>query len=238
MLKIAVCDDDIKITETIESYIARLCAKLSFQYELYRFDDGQKLVENYPKNLDICFLDVQMEKLDGISAAREIRKEDEKVILVFMSNYAKYALDGFSVHAYQYLLKPVEYVSFEQEMENVFIRCEKSHFNHLFIKNDDGLFDIDERDILYIETYVSKNSLIHTRKGNIVAYASLKELQERLNNDRLFKRCHNSYIISLSFISSIQKEYIVLNNNENIPLSRHRRKEMLDAYMIYMGELL
>ncbi len=239
MLKIFICDDNHENLNTLQSYIQRLSQECGVATNISAFDNGYDLLDAYTNDVDICFLDIQMNGITGIDVARKIREVDERVTLVFMTNYAQYALEGFSVHAYQYLLKPIDYFSFSKELKSIFITNNKNNEYVLDVKNDNGIYRIAMMDIQYIETTSQKNCLIHTSdKKTYTVYSSLKSLLPELKPENVFFRCHNSYVVNFQYVSSIQKDEIILKNGEMIPVSRHRKKELLQAYMDYVGGLI
>ena len=115
-LNIALCDDDVKIISQVEDYITKICQNRAVSAEFYRYTDGAALLDNYPKELDILFLDIELPFVNGVDAAKEIRKRDSHVIVVFMSSFEKYAIRGYEVGAWRYLLKPITWEHFQKEL--------------------------------------------------------------------------------------------------------------------------
>ena len=70
-MKIVICDDDQSSIDTIRAYIHKLCADLSIAYDTEIFYDGREMVEHWLQHTDFCFVDVQMEMMDGISACKK-----------------------------------------------------------------------------------------------------------------------------------------------------------------------
>ncbi|MBD7910632.1 MULTISPECIES: LytTR family DNA-binding domain-containing protein [Clostridium] len=103
-------------------------------------------------------------------------------------------------------------------------------------KTDKGIYKIYLEDIIYIETY-KRNTLIHTKKENILSYKTMKYHLKILNNS--FYRCHESYIVNFKYISKIIKLDITLKNNEILPLSKNRKIGFLEALLnFYRSQLL
>ena len=85
--------------------------------ELNIFTDGKQIVFDYEPVYDIILMDIEMPGLDGMSAAEKIRETDRDVIIIFITNMAQYAIKGYQVRARSYILKPVNYYSFEMELK-------------------------------------------------------------------------------------------------------------------------
>lgn len=238
MLRIAVCDDDEQARELVKSYVQRLATEEHIPAFVLTFEGGSGLLSHYPEKLDLLFLDVQMPGINGIETAKELRRLDREVTLIFMTNFAQYAIEGYSVQAYQYLLKPVSYARFQKELRDIFLQRSRLKGENFSIKNDQGVFQISVKRILYVETAESKNVLIHLEEGTVTAYLSLRQIQEELNRFGCFYRCHNSYLVNFDFIRAIQRDCVLLTDGKQLPVSRYRRKEMVKQYMEYVGGLL
>ena len=75
-----------------------------------------ELLDDYRPVYDVLFLDVEMKHLDGMETARRVRELDKDVIIVFITNMAQYAIGGYAVGALDYVLKPVPYFAFSQQL--------------------------------------------------------------------------------------------------------------------------
>lgn len=112
MVSIAIVDDDTEDILTLERHIARYFAEKGGEYGIASFYDGSELMRDYAPKYDIVFLDIDMEKLNGMAAAKRIRDTDEHTAIVFVTRMAKYAIKGYEVSALDFIVKPVEYGSF------------------------------------------------------------------------------------------------------------------------------
>ena len=238
MIRIAICDDNAQTCALLHGYARRLAEEEGFPISIQTFTGGDELLRRYPERLDLLILDVQMPGINGIETARELRCFDREVTLVFMTNFAQYAIDGYSVQAYQYLLKPVAYSRFRKELAPILRQKIRQKGEGFCIKNDQGVFHVSVRQILYVETTVSKNVLVHLEGETITAYMSLRQAETELGSSGCFYRCHNSYLVNFNYVRSIQKDDVILSNGKRIPVSRQRRKEMVDRFMDYVGGLL
>lgn len=115
MFRIAVVEDDAEYIERITRYIERFAQENHLDIQTAAFRDGMEIVMNYHHGWDIIFLDIEMPNLDGFSAAKEIRARDSTVLLIFITNIARYAIHGYEVEALDFILKPVSYEQFYNE---------------------------------------------------------------------------------------------------------------------------
>jgi DNA-binding LytR/AlgR family response regulator len=135
MVQVAIVEDDFITQKLLREYLHRYGAKHKEAFEIFTFYDGQEIVENYQPKFDIILLDVKMEKMDGFSAAKHIRTVDNDVILIFITNMGQYAIKGYEVDALSYLLKPVSYFAFSQELKRSLKRIAKRKINYFPFAN-------------------------------------------------------------------------------------------------------
>ena len=107
MLQIAICDDDPEMRRQLYQYTLRLTHKQADQVRIVTFSRGEELLANMPKGLDILLLDIDLGDENGVEVARRIRQENEDVNIVFITNLPQYAVQGYKVRAFGYLLKPL-----------------------------------------------------------------------------------------------------------------------------------
>ena len=108
MLNIAVVDDERENRERLCGFINRYAQENNLPLVVTDFADGAQIAEPYQGGFDIIFLDIEMPMLGGMTAAERIRAVDPDVVLVFVTNLAQYAIRGYEVEAFDFVLKPVE----------------------------------------------------------------------------------------------------------------------------------
>ena len=227
-----ICDDDPASLEQMNGYLRKLCRQYGAEVNSIFCTDGDMLLNRYQEKTDLLFLDVEMPLLDGIRAAEQIREKDEKVIIVFMSRFEKYAVKGYYAGAWRYLLKPVSWEDFSREMEKPVQKLLKEKDRILSVKNDRGMYAIPVDNIYYLEVNTKKNVDIHLEEEVIEAYKTLASIEIQLPEENFF-RCHNSFLVNLDHIAKAENGFIYLRNGERAELSRRRRKEFLEKYMDY-----
>jgi len=112
-MRIAICDDEKEIRNSIERYVCLIYKDV----DIILFDNGKSVLD-YPEQIDILFLDIQMKEMDGMETARELRKAGNNVIIIFVTAVEEYVFQAFDVGAFHYLLKPIEQVKFFDVLKN------------------------------------------------------------------------------------------------------------------------
>ena len=116
-IRIGVVEDDPASCQLVLDYLNRYQSETGEQFTVSVFDDGARIVEKYSPVYDILLLDIEMKEMDGMEAARRIRERDDKVVIIFITAAPQYAISGYEVRALSYLLKPLPWFAFSQELK-------------------------------------------------------------------------------------------------------------------------
>jgi DNA-binding LytR/AlgR family response regulator len=178
------------------------------------------------KIFDILLLDIEMRGQNGVELAKEIRKSDEKIIIVFITGFMDYMSEGYDVSALHYLIKPVK----GDKLFEVLGKAKKnlSQKNRSLVVTLDGeTHRIPLYKINYLEVWHNYTT-IHADVEYTVK-KTLGELEKEL--DDYFFRAGRSHIVNLKYIQKSTRKEIHLTNGAVIPLSRGLY-EMLNRAMI------
>lgn len=175
-----------------------------------------------------------MKPLNGIETARLIRKYDSEVPILIVTRTVEYAMDGYQVNAYRYILKPVDKAYFLQEVRTILTSIARLQNKYFSFTNEKGLFKIKTTDIYYFESNMRTLSVCHLG-GKTTFTGKISEVEESLSEQSFF-RIHKSYVVNLKHIRNIFKDTVTLENGEELPLSRHRSKELRQQFLSYMKE--
>ena len=137
MIRIAMVEDEAAVREQLMGYVQRYTRQYGTEFSVTEFADGVDILENYRPVYDIVFLDVEMKHLDGMETARRVRELDKDVIIVFITNMAQYAIGGYAVGALDYVLKPVPYFAFSQQLQKALGQLKKREQHYLAVAVDD-----------------------------------------------------------------------------------------------------
>ena len=225
MIRCIAIDDEPLALKQLSGYIE----KTPFLVLAGAFDSALKAIDILKdENIDLIFADINMPDLSGMDFVKSL---DDPPMIVFVTAYSEYALEGFRVDAIDYLLKPVSYGDFLKSANKVKLWFEKHSDNteivrsdkdFLFIKADYKILRINFDDIKYIEG-MSEYIKIHLCDSKpVMTLLSMKAIEGQLPAER-FMRVHRSYIVNLSRISVIERSRIVFDDKVYIPVSEQYR---------------
>ena len=232
MIRIAMVEDEAAVREQLQGYIQRYTRQYGTEFAVTEFSDGVEILDAYRPVYDIVLLDVEMKHLDGMETARRIRELDRDVVLLFITNMAQYAIKGYAVGALDYLLKPVPYFAFSQQLQKAEEKLRRRARHYLAVPVEGGLRRLDTAQIYYME---SEGHRVHfyTEEGEFAAPGALKTFEEKLA-DLPFARCNSGYLVNLAQVKSVQQGLAQVGPYE-LQVSRPKRKSFLAALADYIG---
>lgn len=231
MLKIAICDDEKVDLEIINDLTTQLLNTLNIKFDIQKFNSGHKLLES-TMSFDLLLLDIEMDEINGIDIARNIRMYNREIKIIFITNSQNYLRVGYTVKADGYFIKPIDKIEFNYELSNV---IKDNIIDNKFILNKRiSPCKIYLNDIYYIE-FKDRKTLVHMKDTLISTYLTIKEWNTLLN-DYQFNQCHKAYIINLRHISKLKTDKVILTTGDEIVLSRKYKTEFKIKYLTSIGE--
>ena len=215
--KIAVCDDSDADRQYISALTRQWAARENHTVHLATFPSAESFLFQYSEesDFDILLLDIEMGRMDGVTMAKELRKENETVQIVFITGYSDYIAEGYEVSALHYLMKPVS----EEKLFSVLNRAaEKLRRNERVIHLEQGgeMVRVPVWQIRYAD--VQGNYVTVHAKEDYTVKMTLGELAEAL--DERFFRAGRSAVVNLTCVSRVTRTDIYLDNGSVIPLPR------------------
>lgn len=237
MYQIVICDDDQSFIQDLKINLERYAADTGREFCFFEFHDGIELLENYQPDFDLIFMDIKMEKLNGLKTAEEIRKTDSTVGLFFLTSLSQYVWKGYEYGAINYLLKPMKYGRLKMELDRFFSRYQGREEGYLSFSNDNGKYKVLYKNLRYAETQ-KRNVLLHFDGQEQVIYKNMKEIALLLEAQRQFARCHASFIVNMVYVKSVENLEAVLTTGERVPISQPKRKEFMAKLADFWGDML
>ena len=215
MIKAIALDDEPLALEILQS----LCDTIDYielNKTFTKSDEAFKYLKKYP--VDLLFLDINMPSISGLDFYKKL---PHKTMVIFTTAYSEFAVEGFTLSATDYLLKPISLSRFQQAAEKAFSQWKLQNQNieqkYLFIRADYSLIKILFSDILYIEGLDDYLKIHIQNQKTVVARMTLKAILQKLPETE-FIRVHRSFIIPISKISKIRNKIIFIGQAE-IPIS-------------------
>ncbi|MBR1814728.1 MAG: response regulator transcription factor [Lachnospiraceae bacterium] len=233
MVRVGIVEDDEQYIGQLQAFLTEYTRRKgeSFHTRVYR--NGQQLVFDYQPDFDILLMDIEMPKMNGMEAAKKVREIDPAVQILFITNMAQYAIEGYKVQAKAYLLKPLNFVGFSMEMESAIEALSRRGRSEILVSSEDGTVKIPAGRITYIETD-GHDLLYHTVGGQTYrTRSSMKEADQALA-DISFARASVSYLVNLVYVSHLTQDTVTVDGTV-LPLSRAKRKGFLAALTEYVG---
>ncbi|MDE6905410.1 MAG: LytTR family DNA-binding domain-containing protein [Lachnospiraceae bacterium] len=227
---IGICDDEKYICEMLERHVNIICPEA----EVLLFSDGKSLL-SYAGNLDILFLDIQMEGIDGMEAARELRRTENGVTIIFVTALEEYVYQAFDVEAFHYLVKPFTWEKFSQVLKAALKRHTKEVSGmketerSIVVKSGSSHVKIPIENIIFAEVF-NRKVVIHTREGDVEYYGKLADLERMAGED--FFRPHRAYLVNFKYIFKYDARTIYLEGGE-VLMAKQKYPEFVKQYLQY-----
>ena len=230
-LALAVVEDDDAEFDAIKASIEKFGTESEINFTVERFVSADLLLAVYKPTYDIIFMDIGLPGIDGFEASKKLRQIDENVLLIFVTSMSKFAVSGYEVGAFDFIVKPVKYGNLKLKLLRVIDRLKASTDQKIKVQTGDGLRIVPISSIKYVEV-MNRSIIYHTEDGDVSVYGSLKNVESTLP-EKQFVKCNNCYLVNLSHVSSV-KGFTAIVGGEELTLSRSRKKEFLQALGAYM----
>lgn len=242
MIRIAIVDDEREQVSQIKDMVIDFCEQRNMEYKILPFYCGEDLLEcNIP--IDVAFLDVQMGKIDGIETAQRLRAWNKWVALIYVTSYGKYITKAMTIHPFAYITKPFQPKQISDVLEEFFEyqRSVNARTKEYFQLNTNNSCRYVEMDDIYYFYYLEDRTIeVRLRREKYKIKDSITNIYNIVNH-RYFIMPTPSIIVNIQHIRKIdgKNKKLILENDEEIFISRRKYKEVFDALNRFMtnGEL-
>lgn len=234
MPKIIIVEDEKQHADRLEGLLHTYQkTHRDIVFDIKRYNNPHRFLAEYACDADIIFLDIQMPDIDGMTAAKKIRMMDDRVMLIFTTALAQYAIAGYEVQAFDYILKPLGADIFETKLNRALRVLNYSHdedWIDISTKTETRRIPVNQVTFIEVDNH---DILIHTEHGTFRHWGSLKEYEQKLGNLH-FARCNTCYLVNMKYVRCIQGDSVQVGE-DLLPMSRSRRKEFLVSFAKYKG---
>lgn len=227
MLDIAICDDDACFSGGLEETLCRMEKTYGLNFEIDVYQDGSSLVKavRAGKRYDIICLDIQMPEMDGVEAARQIRKLDRVAELIYVTSYDSYMKEVFEVTPSGFIIKPLDLNEFESTFYRVLktVIGQDEYYRFRYNKKE---YKLLIRNILYFTSDLRKTYIIE-EGGRYMEYRKINDISKVLGETKgIFIRIHKSYLVNYRHIVRFSYDTVKLSNGEVLSVSSRRKQEV------------
>lgn len=228
-MNVCILEDEIETASVIKSFVLKYCFENNIFVNVTIFNDSFDLIESKKFNYDIFLLDIQLPHINGMDVGKKIREENSNTVIIFITNLANFAIQGYSVGALDFILKPVSYNTFSFRFKNACNLVQTIMKRNVTLVLDGKLRSIDSNEILYFEIMDHK-IVVHTLKKTYFAYGTLKEIEKSLSNvSSMYERCNSCYLVNLYNIKEIDKDSVLIGN-VSLKISKNKKKNFIKKY--------
>jgi DNA-binding LytR/AlgR family response regulator len=231
-MRIAVLDDEKEEREQTKEYVRRFCQEFHTGISMDEYESAERLLQADLDIYEIIIFDIELGGMSGMEAARQIRKSYPNVVMLFITNMAQFAIEGYEVEAVDYVLKPVTYADFSLKFQKAMRKAAGNKENFILLDCVEGLRRISISGLLYVEV-MAHYLIYHTKDRQYKLRGSMKECETELR-PYYFTRVHKSYLVNLAYVDNIKSSDIVLTGGEMIPIGKVYRETLLQQFMSYV----
>ena len=223
---VAIVEDSPEEMERLTAYFKRYESENpDDEFKLTTFTDGDEICENFQCRYDVILMDIQMKRLNGMKAAEYLRRFDDRVEIIFVTNCTQYAIGGYKVHALNYILKPMTYAVFSAEVKRFTGAIAKKKEEYILISMRNSTVRLALAEILYVES-VKHKIIFHTKDTEYEIFGTMRDYESRLENNNFF-RCNSGYLINLMMVSGVKDDMVNVGGYE-LKISRPRKKQFME----------
>lgn len=234
MIKIAIVEDDDLAAKTLESFLKKYGNENTETFYIEKFQNAIALLENYTAQYDIVFMDIDLPLLNGMDAAKKLRRIDKSVTIIFVTNMAQFAIKGYEVDALDFMVKPIKYPDFSFRLKKaVFnVKDKEEKYISLHDAENGGYIKTAISRIKYVEI-MSHKVTYHLEEGNLETYGTLKNVENLLLKSH-FARCNSCYLVNLKYVRTV-RGFVVDVDGEELKISQAKKQGFMKALNEYIG---
>lgn len=232
MYHIAIVEDEAEFRKHLTEYLTQYQNEHALEFKISVFADGAEILADYQPVYDIVLLDIEMPKINGMDAAKQIRTQDENVVLMFITNMASYAIHGYEVGALDFVMKPITYYTFSMKLTRALKRVKQQEQKAVLLPLSDGVKKLELNEIFFVEGQ-SRMLYYHTADGDYVVKGTMQSAENALAAYP-FAKCNHWYLVNLMHVKEVHKNTVVVGPFE-LEISRRNKTAFLKALTEYMG---
>ena len=234
MWNIAIIEDEEAMSNQLVSYFAKFGKDYNESFSFAIFNNAETFLKNYKKEYSVVLMDINLPGMSGMECVKKLREIDDTVLVIFVTNLSQFAVDGYEVKAFDFVVKPISYYNFSLKLKRALSHLSSLNNYELIISTKDKKYFININQLIYIE--IRNHTIIyHLVNEEIKGSGTLKSLYTNLKKHH-FAFCNQCYLVNLAFVKGIDDGFLLINN-EKIRIASSRKKSFMQELTAYIGEI-
>lgn len=237
MIKLVLIDDESNALKSLEWEIHNFSKDFEIVASFTNPEEAIHFLRN--NEVDCVFVDIEMPQMDGLQFLKSFGYRD--FLAIFVTAYEQYAIQAIKENAFDYLLKPIDTEDLTVTLDKIKAKVcqskqeERQKFSAFNLKiplsTNGKIIYVSPDNITYCESDGNYTKIFLECGNSIYLTKKIKEIQDLLPQE-IFFRVHNSYIININKVKEFLKtdNYVILENNMKIPVSRNKKNTFLDIF--------
>ena len=229
-MKILICDDEQQYVDELKIHIENFMQSRVADFTIDTANNPQAVADSN-EIYQLAFLDIQMNELNGISLAKNLKERNNKIVIFFVTSYNDYQDEAMDLRAFRFFEKPLNadrlYSGLEKAMEYI----DESYVD-FYVWTDNEHKQILVDDVIYVERGNRQVTLV-TTQGNFTTRESFDEWCAILKNS-FFYRVHKSFIVNLHYVTGYKYSELFVQNNVRIPIASRRQTDFHKFWFAYL----
>ena len=228
-MKVVIVEDDERESDRLSGYVSKYASGRGETADITVYPNALVFLSRYAPGADVVFMDIDMPDMTGMEAAKHLRERDSLVPLVFVTALSSFAVEGYSVGASDFLVKPYPYDALVFSLDKLFRRT--AYCGEVTVRNMDGYIRIPVDSIFYVE--VNRHRLLyHTDSGIYDVWGSMRTAESALPAGS-FARCGVSYLVNLRNVTEVAGDDVKVGGSV-IKISRAKKRSFMSALNAYI----
>lgn len=234
MINIGIVEDNEQAAAAVKEHLARYSQEKSCEFNVAVYSSAGKFLGASANYCDIVFMDIELPDGNGMELVRRMRQSGNDVIVIFITNLAQYAVKGYEVRAFDFIVKPIKYYNFAAKLSSALDYLESKSEKYVWVTSREKKTRLSASNIRYVE--IRSHTLIyHTSGGDITATGSLSKTEEQLAG-LPFALCNRCFLVNLKFVTTV-KDMSVFLGDEELQISHTKRAAFMKALTDYCAAL-
>ena len=201
---VTVLEDDEREQKKLKEYLEKFGSENDVVFCVKIFSSVKEFEAGYEKS-DLVLVDIELPDGNGFKVSESLRKKDESVMIIFVTNMAQYAVKGYEVEAFDFIVKPISYYGFSVKTERAMVKLratKKEKDKTIVLKTVNSVITLAVSDILYVEV-IGHSLVYHTVNGDFDVYGTMQKAAEDLGEAQ-FEFCNRCYLVNLAHVESVK----------------------------------